>query len=72
MKIYITFGQDHVHRVNNKTFDKDSVALIEAPSHREGRDIAVELFGLVWATSYEEKEMMEILHYFPRGIIAVN
>jgi hypothetical protein len=30
MKTYVTFGQDHAHAVNGKTFDKDCVAIIHS------------------------------------------
>ncbi len=54
MKIYITFGQVHVHRVNGKKFDKDSVAVIDCECHRDGRVKAFEYFGGKFFTSYEE------------------
>ena len=28
-RFIIPFGQDHAHRVNNYTFDKDSIAVIQ-------------------------------------------
>lgn len=69
MRVIITFGQDHTHRVNNYTFDKDSVAIIEAESRTQGREIAVELFGLKFCTSYTEDYFDEkgMLSYYPRG-----
>ena len=71
MKLYITFGQAHAHSVNNKTFDKDSVAAIECDSYEHGRDTAFELFGDKFAFSHTEKEIIDKLHYFPRGIMEV-
>ena len=70
MKVYITFGQNHSHRVNGVTLDKDSIAVIDASSHEEGRNIAFELFGTKFATSYDNVD--DILHYFPRGLIEIN
>ncbi len=46
---YITFGQEHAHRVNNHTFDKDSVGIIKARNESDARDIAFELFGQKFA-----------------------
>jgi len=69
-KFYISFGQIHVHSVNGKTFDKDSLAEIEAETHGEARDIAFSLFGDKFFTSYTEKSLN--LEYFPRGIIPVE
>ena len=71
MKIYITFGQVHVHRVNNKTFDRDCVAVIECNSHEHGRELAFEFFDDKFFTSYEDVEDAE-LHYYPRGLIEAN
>ena len=71
MKIYITFGQVHVHSVNDKTFDKDCVAVIDAESELEGRKIARELFDNKYFTSYTEFSD-DKLEYFPRGFLGVN
>jgi hypothetical protein len=70
MKIYITFGQNHVHRVNNQTLDCDSVASIEAENESEGRKRAFELFGNKFCTSYKTLESVH-LEYYPRGIIEI-
>lgn len=70
-KIYITFGQVHAHRVNNQTFDKDSVAAITCEDHEDGRRIANELFGDKFCFSYDEMPPKK-LAYFPRGIIDAN
>ena len=72
MKLYITFGQDHAHRVNGVTFDKDSVAEISCRDYGDGREIAHELFGNKFCFSYEKAEIDKSLHYFPRGIFKAN
>ena len=36
MKTYVTFGFDHAHAINGKTFDKDCVAVIESESAENG------------------------------------
>lgn len=73
MKTYITFGQDHIHRVNGKIFDKDSVAVIESPSAERGREIAFELFGPKFCMEYPEQYWdYTKLVFFPRGYIDVN
>lgn len=40
MKIYITFGQCHTHRVAGITFNIDCIAEIECSTHAEGRKTA--------------------------------
>ena len=72
MKIYITFGQTHVHSINGKTFDKNCVAEITCENYEQGREIAMNATGGVFATSYTEKQIQDSLHFFPRGIIKLN
>jgi hypothetical protein len=73
MKVYITFGQIHVHSVNGKTFNKDCVAVINCNDYLDGREKAFELFGDKWHMCYHEDDFKEeIMHYFPRGKIVVN
>lgn len=62
---YLTFGQDHTHRINGTTWDCDVVCAIKADSYEEMRRIAFENFGPKFATTYTEKPEME---FFPRGI----
>jgi hypothetical protein len=69
-KHYFTFGQIHVHRVNGKTFDADSVVMIEAPDAMVAREIMVENFGLKWAFQYADPPDVE--KHFPRGIIPLR
>ncbi len=75
MKLYITFGQEHVHKISIndevQILDKDCVAVIECNDYGHGREIAFNLFGPTFATSYEHIDG-EKMHYFPRGLIPVN
>lgn len=68
MKIYITFGQIHVHSINGKTLDKDCVAVIEAETHEKGRKIAMDIFDGVFHQSLNEPPDMS---FFPRGLIEI-
>lgn len=69
MKFYFSFGQGHVHRVNGKTFDCDSIVEIHADNEKEARDVMFKTFGKKWFTSYTEETLD--LQYFPRGVIEV-
>jgi hypothetical protein len=69
MKVYITFGQIHVHSVNGKTFDKNCVAVIECSSYSDGREKAFGYFLDKWHNCYEDEPEM---FWFPRGLIEVN
>lgn len=73
MKTYVTFGQCHIHTVNGKCFDKDSVAVIEAEDEAKGRALAFEYFGGKFFTTYtDEKYIVANMHFFPRGFIYAN
>jgi hypothetical protein len=73
MKVFITFGQLHAHRVNKVTFDKDSVAVIKCDSYNHGRKLAFEFFDNKFHNCYDEKDFdPEIMKYFPRGMIKAN
>lgn len=68
MKTYVTFGQNHTHRINGKTFDRDCVAVVNGD-----RETVFELFGPKFCFEYPENYWDEdTLKYFPRGYIEVN
>ena len=71
-KFYITFGQVHVHSVNGKTFDKDSLCEIEATSKREAHELAMDVFGGVFHQCKNEEELESLLPYYPRGVIKLE
>ena len=72
-KIYITFGQQHTHRVHGKTFDCDSVAVINCENEKDGRELAFMYFGPKWCFAYiEENFDMNDMTFYPRGLIEVN
>ena len=66
---YISFGQIHTHSIDGKTFDKDSIAVIEATDPGIARDIAFKLFNDKWSMLYSRVPDMK---FFPRGLINVN
>lgn len=68
MKTYVTFGQEHIHRINGKIFDKDCVAVVNGD-----RDKVFELFGAKFSFEYPEERWKEDkMKYFPRGYIEVG
>lgn len=62
---YFTFGQDHVHRVNNQTFDCDTVVKITAINPRERM---VEMFGGKWSMEYDRLPDMD---FYPKGLVTL-
>lgn len=72
-KKYVTFGQNHIHKFNNKTFDNNCVAVIECESSIDGRNKAFKLFGDKFCFTYFENLFdFDSLKYFPRGLIEVD
>lgn len=65
----ITFGQTHAHRKNGYTFDKDSVAIIEAENYDNGRELAFEIFDNKFhqCVTEESFDQGNLIRYFPRG-----
>jgi len=68
IKTYVTFGHNHNHCINGKTFDKDCVAIVNG-----GRDEVFEIFGGQFCFEYPEDQWKdEEIEYFPRGYITVD
>lgn len=68
MKTYVTFGQEHIHRIGGQVFDRDCVAVVEG-----GRDQVFELFGPKFCFEYSEDAWdAGKMKYFPRGYIEVE
>lgn len=63
---YFTLGQNHTHRINGHTLDKDCVIKITDENPREKM---FELFGSKWSFEYSSIPTMD---YFPRGVYNVN
>lgn len=66
-----TMGQAHVHSINGKTIDKDTVAVIQAHTHKEAREIAHVMFEGEFSNSYSEEvwEHSGYIKYFPKGYV---
>lgn len=60
MTRYFTFGQAHMHLVNGKTFDQDTVVEITSENPR---GVMFALFGAEWAFEYDE---MPDMNYYKR------
>jgi len=72
MKIYVTFGFQHIHKINGKIFDRNCVGVIDRPNYEEGRKAITDIFDNVFCTTYTEEHIMKNLHYYPRGIIEIE
>jgi hypothetical protein len=60
---WFSFGQNHAHRVNGKTFDADCIVEITSADPRQ---TMFEHFGAKWAFDYDKPPDMK---HFPRGIL---
>jgi hypothetical protein len=69
MKTYVTFGQDHVHKIGNKVLHKDVVAVLDFG----GRERAFELFGRKFSFEYSENCWDETkMRFFPDGYVYID
>lgn len=67
---YVTFGQDHVHKIGDKILYKNVVARFQANTPSEGREKAFELFGPKFSFEYhDQKWNEENMKYFPDGYV---
>ena len=60
---WFTFGQDHAHRINGTTLDRNIVLKITAEDPRE---VMFQYFDTKWAMEYDKEPNMS---YFPRGVL---
>lgn len=71
-KHYVTFGQDHAHRINGVTLDADCVARFDADNASQGRERAFEMFGRKFCFEYPEEHFdLSSMRFFPRGFVDV-
>ena len=70
---YITFGQAHAHCIAGVTYDRNCVAMIQAPDESQAREKAFEIFGNKWSFIHLEgsSELFDLETYYPKGIIKV-
>ena len=72
MNFYISFGQAHAHRINNRTYDCDSLMLVQAETEIAARLHVRMLTGGLWSGTYKAEDLPDVLRYFPRGVINVD
>ncbi len=66
---YVSFGQDHVHRLGDITLDKDILLKITALDGHVARERAFKALGRQWSMLYTEETVQ--FEYFPRGFVEV-
>lgn len=72
-KHYVTLGQIHIHNIDGKIIDKDTVVRFDASSAEEGRERAVRLFGTRFSTDYHDKDWKESkMKFFPKGYVDID
>ncbi len=65
----VTFGQEHVHDINEQTFNHNCVARVLAYNEEEARALFMPNFCFSYsAESWDE----ESIKYFPRGYIDIE
>ena len=66
---FFTCGQSHTHKVNGKTWDKDSVLQVNAKNEDLAREKVFSLFGAKWSMCYGYDDFP--MEYYPNGICAI-
>ena len=70
---YVTFGQDHVHKVNGKVLHSNVVAVFQVENAVEGRKKAFELFGSKFSFEYPQDSWKEEdINYYPGGYVYLD
>lgn len=70
---FVTFGFDHCHIIGDNTFDKDTIAIIQADNRTHGRELAFKYFKAKFCFEYYGDEFdFSKMVFFPNGFIAVN
>ena len=70
MKIYVTFGQFHIHYINNIVINKNCVVVLNAKNHKDGRKKTFDLFDKFFFTTYLESDIdSKFLSHFHKGLI---
>jgi len=74
MKHYFTLGQIHTHSINGKTIDRDTVAVLYAPTHKQAREQFFAWTEGKFHNSYSEDQWDEptMLPYYPKGYVYLN
>ena len=67
---YFSFGQAHIHFINDVKYDKDCIVKIYATNEHEAQDRMMRAFGEQWSMRYDEKTLD--MSFFPRGIIELK
>ena len=68
MKTFVTFGFNHIHKINNNLFNHDCVAVVNGD-----RKTVFSLFGDKFCFEYPEEHWNdESMKYYPRGYITAN
>lgn len=75
MKIFLTFGQDHIHEHEGQILNKDTVVIFEGFKHeQEARRKAFELFSDQFGTTYTQEiwEANDYGRFFPGDRIVIT
>lgn len=70
MKIIITFGSNHNHEIDEKIFNKDTIAIVEGENYSECRQKAFDAFGPKFCTDYNivKLEDENFMRFFKEAI----
>ena len=72
-KLYVTFGENHVHFINKKQLDKNCIGVFKCNTIEEGYVQINELFGNGFNMAFQEAAFFGgDLKHFPDGLKEIN
>lgn len=66
---FISFGQNHIHKMGDDIFNADNLCCIEAETEGQARAFAFHIFGPKFSMVYTKLPDMK---YFPGGVIKIS
>lgn len=68
---YFSFGQAHVHKLNDVILDKD--ILLKIVSRTPARQVMFNLFGSAWCNEiFTVPDDEDLANFYPRGIYTLD
>jgi len=67
-KFYVSFGQNHIHKLDHAVIDNNCIVELEAENTHIARNAADELFNCKFSILYDHIPNMK---YFSRGIFDI-
>lgn len=68
MKFYVTFGQNHVHKFEHATLDRNRVLEFEAKDEKQAKEFCLGWFGDLYCAIRSE---MPNMNFYTGGLVKI-